>query len=351
MKRIYLDYASLTPIDKGVLREICKYSKPEYTNPSSIHVSGVKAFNAIKDAKTRIANVIHAHPDEIVFTSGGTESNDLVFKKFDGKKILISEIEHSSIIKNNAVRIPVLKNGVVDIDAFKKLLTTDVSLVSIMLVNNEIGSIQPIAEISKIIRDFNKRNNTNIIFHTDACQAICHIPLYVEKLSIDLMTLDGHKMYGPRGVGMLYVKRGLKIERNGTENTPSIQGLALAIEKSEILRDKETKRIQELKKYFITELQKINTDISVNGDIENSAPHILNVCIPDIDNEFFILQLDAKGIECSSKSACLRDEDESYVLKAIGANSKNSIRFSFGRDTDKGDIKKTLGVIKKILGK
>jgi cysteine desulfurase len=352
MKRIYLDYASLTPIDKGVMKEIRKYSKDEYTNPSSIYSSGVKAFNAIKDARTRISNVLHAHPDEILFTSGGTESNQLVLNMFKGKRVLVSAIEHSSIIKHtDAMHIPVDSRGIVDLDAFKKMLTNDIALVSVMLVNNEIGSVQPIAEICKIVRDFNKKNNTNIVLHTDACQAITHIPLYVEKLGIDLMTLDGHKMYGPRGMGMLYVKRGLKIDRPGTENTPGIMGLALAVEKSEILRDKETKRILELKKYIIAEIQKINPNILVNGDTENAVPHILNVNIPNIDNEFFILQLDAKGIECSSKSACLRDEDESYVLKSIGVNSKNSIRFSFGRKTSKGDIRKTVKVIAKILEK
>jgi len=345
VKRIYLDYASLTPIDKGVMKEMKKYSKREYGNPSALYASGVKAKKALDEARLRVANILHAHPDEIVFTSGGTEANKLVLETFAGKKIIISNIEHSSIIKNaKAERVPV------DLDIIKKSITQDTALVSIMLVNNEIGSIQPIKEIAKIVRDANKNLNTEILFHTDACQAPLHLPLYVEKLGVDLLTLDGSKMYGPRGIGMLYVKRGtVKIVRKGTENLPGIMGFAYALEMAEKMREKETTRVAELKDYFITELQKINKEIKVNGSLENSVPNILNVSIPNIDNEFFILQLDAMGIECSTKSACLRDEDESYVLKAIGADSRNSVRLSFGRGTRRGELRKVLKIIEKIL--
>ena len=355
MKRIYLDYASLTPIDKGVMKVMKKYSTREYSNPSSLYASGVKAQKALLEAKDRVAKVIHAHPDEILFTSGGTESNHLILNKFVGKKVIISAIEHSSIIKNvDAVHVPVDQSGSVDLEFLKSSLTSDTALVSIMMVNNEIGTIEPISEIAKIVRDFNKKNNTNILLHTDACQAVGYLPLFVEKLGIDLTTLDGHKMYGPRGVGMLYIKRGtVEIERSGTENIPAIMGFAHALEISEKIREKEEARISEFKKYFISELFKIDSGIKINGSldgsIDNSAPHILNVSIPNIDNEFFLFQLDAKGIEVSTKSACLRDEDESYVLKAIGASSKNSVRFSFGRDTGKGDLKKVLKVMKNIL--
>lgn len=352
MSKIYLDYASLTPIDKGVMKIIKKYSKGEYSNPSSLYASGIKAKMAIDEAKTEIAKIIHAHSDEIVFTSGGTEANDLVFRLHSDKKVMISAIEHSSIIENkNTIKIPVDKNGIVDLDFIKENLNSDISLVSIMYVNNEIGSVQPINDIAKIVRDFNKKNNTNILFHTDASQAISHLPIFVEKLSVDLMTLDGHKIYGPRGIGMLYVKRGIEIKRRGTENVPAIMGFSYALSINEKIKEKETARIFELKNFFTRELLKINPEIKVNGGIENSSPHILNVSIPNIDNEFFLLQLDVKGIEVSTKSACLRDEDESYVLKAICASSKDSIRFSFGRGTSLRDLKYTLKVISKLLNK
>ena len=352
MSKIYLDYASLTPIDKGVMKIMKKYSKGEYTNPSSLYTSGVKAKRAIDEAKTDIAKLIHAHPDELVFTSGGTEANDLVFRMCQGKKVMISAVEHSSIIENeNAILIPVDKNGIVDLDFIKENLNPEIYLVSIMYVNNEIGSVQPINEIAKIIRDFNKKNSTNILFHTDASQAVSLMTIFVEKLSVDLMTFDGHKIYGPRGMGMLYVKRGIEIKRRGTENVPAIMGFSYALSINEKIKEKENKRISEIKSFLYKGLREINPQTKINGSLENSTPHILNVSIPNIDNEFFLLQLDVKGIEESTKSACLRDEDESYVLKAICANSKNSIRFSFGRDTSMGDIKYTLKVISKLLNK
>ena len=351
MARIYLDYASLTPIDRKVTREMKKYSTGDYTNPSALYASAVKAKKALEDAKIRVAKVLHAHADEIIFTSGGTESNHLVLSQFKSKKIIISAIEHSSILKNvEAIHIPVDSRGLVALDFLKKSITAETALISIMMVNNEIGSIQPIQDIAKIVRDARKAFGTNIILHTDACQAAIHTPLYVEKLGIDLLTLDGAKIYGPRGVGMLYVRRGtLKIERAGTENIPGIMGFAQALELAEKKREKETSRITALKNFFINELQKINNKIKINSNPENSVPGILNVSIPDIDIEFFLLQLDAKGVECSTKSACLRDEDESYVLKAIGADSKSSVRFSFGRKTTKRQLKKTLKIIGKIV--
>jgi cysteine desulfurase len=327
-----------------------KYLKGDYTNPSSLYASGVAAKRAVDEAKSRIAKVIHAHSDEIIFTSGGTESNKLVLESSRGKKIFISAIEHSSMMKDGAVHISVDSSGVVDLEFLKNNLTQYTGLVSVMMVNNEIGTIEPINEIVKIVRDFNKKNSTNILVHTDACQAVVHSTLYVEKLGVDLMTLDGFKMYGPRGIGMLYVKRGsVEIERAGTDNVPAIMGFAYAFDLAERMREKETARITELKKFFIEELKKINKEIKVNGSLEDSTPHILNVSIPNIDNEFFLFQLDAKGIEVSTKSACLRDEEESYVLKAIGASSKNSVRFSFGRGTTRGELKKVLKVIKNVL--
>jgi cysteine desulfurase len=335
MKRIYLDYASLTPIDKRVMKEMKKYSSADYGNPSALYASAIKSKKAIADATKRIADVLHAHPDEIIFTSGGTESNQLVLEQFAPHEIVTSAIEHSSIPKTNAVAVNA--NGIIDLDDLKKKITSETKLVSIMYVNNETGAIQPIHEIVRLVRKINK----NILVHTDAAQAGL-LPLHVEKLGVDFMALDGNKIYGPRGVGMLYVRRGLKIERSGTENVPGIMGLARALEITEKIREKEYARLSELKKFFLDELKKKKPEIKVNGDIGTTSPHILNVSIPGIDNEFFVLKLDAKGIECSTKSACLFNSDESYVLSAMGADSKTSVRFSFGRQTTKSDLKKVL---------
>ncbi len=264
---------------------------------------------------------------------------------------MVSAIEHSSIAHNPGVTLlPVDENGILNLEELKKALTPETALVSVMLVNNEIGSIEPIQEIAKIIRDANKKreekNEGRILFHTDASQAM-YLPVHAERLGADLVTLDGHKIYGPRGVGMLYIKRGtMDIERPGTENVPGIMGFAKAIELADEKRESEAVRIDELKRFFISELCKINPKIKINGLPETSSPHILNISIPGIDNEFFVLKLDAQGIECSTKSACLRDEGESYVLRALGADSRSAVRFSFGRSTTKGDLKK---VLKRII--
>ncbi len=357
MKRIYLDYASLTPVDRRVFAIIKKYSDPNFSNPSALYQSAVNAKLAFDEARSRIAEIIHAHSDEILFTSGGTESNQLVLNAFQGRKIIISSIEHSSIFFNsidnpNIIKVKVDQNGLLDIEDLKSKLTPDIALVSIMMVNNEMGAVEPIIEITKIIRDFNKKFNSNILFHTDASQAVIHNELFVEKLGVDLMTIDGNKIYGPRSTGLLYIRRNkIKIDRPGTLNIPGIMGISYALEIADKNRTKETKRIIDLRDYFINELRNINKEIKINGNLNLISPHILNISIPNIDNEFFVLQLDAKGIECSTKSACLRDEDDSYVLKAIDANSKNSIRFSFGRMTSRGELKTVLKAIKNILNK
>lgn len=374
MKKIYLDYASLTPIDPKVIRVIKKFSDKVYGNPSALYASAVWAKNALTDARERVAKVLHAHSDEIIFTGSGTESNNLallgVVEAYQGKHIIVSAIEHSSVIETahylekKGVEVTYLKvdeNGVVDLEQLKKSIRPETILVSIMMVNNEVGTIEPIYEISKIVRDYRKTSGTRFPFlHTDACQAPTSLEVYVEKMNVDLVTLDGHKVYGPRGLGMLYVRRGVECSpilhggsqerglRSGTENIPGIQGFALALELVERMRKKESQRLAVLKKYFIDELNKINSGIKINGSMVNTVPNILNISIPNIDSEFFVLQLDAKGIECSTKSACLKDEDESYVLKAIGVDSRSSIRFSFGRNTKKRDLKKTLNTMKII---
>ena len=402
MKRIYLDYASLTPIDPRVLRDMRRYSSSEFANPSSIYKEGVASKKAMESARSGVAGFLHAHPDEIVFTGGGTEANNLAIvgalkaaKKNGIEKphLVISNIEHSSILELAAelerteeaevTRIAVNDLGLIPVDELKKAIKFNTVLVSIMTVNNEIGTIQPIREIAKAIRQakksFNRKEGDSLmvypLFHTDASQAALFLDLNVEQLGVDLMTLDGGKVYGSRGIGALFVKRDTSIEpiiygggqerglRSGTENVPAIMGLAKALELATATRAAESQRISGLRACFVEGLKKIRWNISINPvapDVRSSryiiyditqAPHILNVSIPGIDNEFFTLQLDARGIAVSTKSSCLRDEDESYVLKAIGADSRTAIRFSFGRFTKKPDIAKALKEIRAILGK
>jgi len=399
MSRIYLDYASLTPIDARVMREMKEYSSADFANPSSIYREGVAAKQAMAEGRKRVADAIHARPDEIVFTSGGTEANGLALEGTGRAAyrtlaqplgptakihLITTNIEHSSVTAAvdmlgkhgiEVTRLAVGADGLVNIDDLKKAIKPNTYMVSIMTVNNEIGTVQPIRDIAKAIRHAREHvmpkqadgtRSQYPLFHTDAAQALVHFDLNVEQLGVDLMTLDAGKVYGPRGMGALYIKRGTPIEqtiygggqergmRSGTENIPAIMGFAKSLELAAEDRAVEMSRIQGLKDRFYEGLQKIRPDIKLNpATLEVNdpklAPNILNVSIPGIDNEFFVLQMDAKGIAASTKSSCLRDEDESYVLKAVGGDSKTSVRFSFGRFTTERDLKKILSVIESIL--
>lgn len=389
MKRTYLDYASLTPIDPRVVREMKIYSSFDFANPSSLYKEGVAAKKALEVGRVSVANFIHAHADEIVFTSGGTEANGLALEGagrtahrngFEKPHLIISAIEHSSVVETanmmerqgvEVTRISVDEKGIVSPEELKKALKPNTYMVSIMAVNNEVGSIQPLKDIAKIIRDYRKSRTDNRnqypLFHCDAAQAPLYTDLNMEKFGIDLLTLDGTKSYGPRGVGCLFVRRNTPLEqimygggqeknmRSGTENIPAIMGFAKALEIAAKERIGEYERVAALREQFIQGLKLIRSDIHVNGpelmSNDNQSPHIVNVSIPGIDNEFFVLQLDARGIACSTKSSCLRDEDESYVLKAMNKDSKTAIRFSFGRWTKKGDVTVALKKIKEILAK
>lgn len=386
-KRVYLDYAAMTPIDPRVMRVMNKYSVNKYGNPSAWYKEGVFAKNELDKSRKSIANFLHAHQDEIVFTSGGTEANNLammgVVEKIANKKgykkihIIVSSIEHSSIIEcareceRRGAKVDYLsvdKDGVISLEELKEKINENTVFISIMTVNNEIGSIEPIRDIAKVVRQARERISKSDIYpilHTDASQAPLYLNLNVEQLGVDLLTLDAMKTYGPRGVGLLYIKRKISEYispiifgggqeggiRSGTENLPLVAGFAKSLELAEKYKEKERVRIDTLKRHFIDGLLKINKNIIINGDPNKTASHILNVSIPNINNEFFVLQLDAKGFACSTKSACLRDEHESYVLKAVGTDSNTSIRFSFGRWTKRGDIRILLSTIQVILSK
>ncbi len=390
-KRIYLDYAALTPIDPIVVAEIKKYSNPAYGNPASLYKEGVAAKKVLESSRKVVGDFIHAHKDEIIFTSGGTESNNSALiglieslkskgMEYSDMHVLISAVEHSSVLEcanylsDREVRvekIEVDQAGAVSLEDLKRKLRPNTVFVSIMTVNNEIGTVQPIREISKVIRHAREVNSKNSIFsfqtavqyplfHTDAAQAGLYEELDVEKMGVDLLTLDGSKVYGPRGIGALYVKRGVPLKpivhgggqemgiRSGTENIPAIAGFAKALQIASAEKEKETRRLVLLRTFFIELLKKVRKDIKINGGAYVS-PHIINVSIPSIDNEFFIIQLDTKGIACSTKSSCLHDQDESYVLKAVGADSKTSVRFSLGRWTTRQEIMRVIKEIKGIL--
>ena len=286
----------------------------------------------------------------------------------------MSAIEHASVLEaarsleKKGVELsiaPIMSDGRIDVDVFKKMLNVNTALVSIMMVNNEIGTIQPVAEIVKIVRDFKKVNSAaHTLVHTDACQAMLYLDINLEKLGVDMLTADAHKVYGPRGVGMLYIRRSAVGQvspmmfgggqehgfRPGTENVAGIVGFAMALEIAahENKNGKEAARLLQLRDYCLEKLSQKVSGLVINGSRSERIANNVNISLPDIDHEFLLLQLDVRGIACSTKSSCLRDEDESYVITALrdadvgtkktASSPRQALRFSLGRMTTKNDI-------------
>lgn len=394
-KIIYMDYASTTMINKHVLRSMLPYLKKLFSNPSSIHKSGMQAQKAIDNARNKIAKLLFTHSDEIIFTGSGTESDALAIlglianyesrnKNINTKPhIVTTNIEHSAVLenckileKNNRAEVTYVEvesNGVVDVKKIKESIKQNTILVSIMYANNEIGTIQPVQEIAKVIRSIRK-NMQEIYLHTDACQAMNYLDIAnMDRLGVDMMSFNGSKIYGPKGVGVLYKKRGVDISpiyagggqefglRSGTENVASIVGVAEALEITEKIKIKESARLIKLRDYFFTELLNLSNSsgykIQINGDKLERLPNNINISIEDISHELLVIELDAHGVEVSNKSACKSEEDgNSHVVNAIREinNDKfiaESIRFSLGRYTTKSEIKKTIKILNKILNK
>lgn len=385
MKRIYVDNAAITPTDPRVLKEMRKVEGEQFGNPSSIHAEGVAAKKVLDEARKTCAAFLSAHSDEIIFCGSGTEANNLAFfgiinevrekgVKYADIHIVTSKIEHPSVIEcaleleRRGAKVDFVSvgpDGIVDLKELKEKITPNTTLVSIMHVNNEIGTIQPIYEIVKIIRHVRKGSGQRFpLFHTDASQAALYLDVNVEKLGVNMVTLDAHKVYGPKGIGLLCVKRGIEIRpiifgggqengrRSGTSNISAVVGFAKALQIAAAEKEDEVLRLTLLREFFIESLLQKFPKIIINGDRNERIVNNINVTFPGIDNEFLVLQLDAKGIACSTKSSCLRDEDESYVIRALGnTDAKNSIRFTFGRDTTKRDVEYILKQLTKILEK
>lgn len=379
-KKIYLDYASATHLEKDVLFVMNKIFKENFANSSAIHDLGVQSKNILSESRKNIAKIIDAHQNEIIFTSGSTESNNLSITGVITKNlphVITSNIEHSSVLEvckyltenklAEVTYVPVEQSGIIDPKKIKKVMRKETILVSVMYANNEIGTIQPIKEIAKEIRHFNKLNNTKVLLHTDATQAINYLEINVEKLGIDLMSFNAGKIYGPKGIGALYIRRRTPVRkiifggdqeygmRAGTENLASVVGFAKALEITEKIKEKENKRLKKLQDYFIKKLQNLEKGIVLNGDLENRLPNNINITIPKIPSDLLVIELSARGIMVSAKSACKSGEEgESYVIKAIKpeADQENgSIRFSLGRSTTKEDLDFTLKSLKEILTK
>lgn len=372
-KFIYMDHAATTPLKKEVLDEMYPYLTKIYGNPSSLYTPARAAKAAIDSARDKVSNALNASSQEIYFTSGGSEADNLAVKGTAlancdwGNEIITSAIEHPAVLNTckglekdgfKITYLPVDKNGFVNIQNLKKSITDKTILVSIMFANNEIGTIQPIKEIGDLCRE------KGIIFHTDAVQAIGSIPIDVKSLNINLLSLSAHKFYGPKGIGALYVRKGIKFKslidggsqergkRAGTENVSGIVGLGKAIEIASHNMAEESKRISELRDYLINGLLSID-GASLNGSIENRLPNNVNVSFEGIEGETLLMMLDNEKICVSSGSACsslsLRP---SHVLLSLGLSEKkctSSVRFTLGEENSKEQIDYAVSKVKDIV--
>jgi cysteine desulfurase len=362
---IYLDYAAATPLDDAAFVAMKPFFAENFYNPSAVYQAARDVHAELEGARASVADVLGAKDQEIIFTAGGTEANNLaihgIMQQFPNGNIVVSSIEHESVLapaKQYDCRVaPVNKKGAVDLQELEQLIDENTVLVSIMYANNEVGTVQPIKEIAALIAKkrterpspLSPQHSPPLLFHTDACQAANYLDLHVTRLHVDMMTLNGGKIYAPKQSGCLYVKAGTPLNaqiqgggqesglRSGTENTPAILGFATMLQKVQNERKSEGERLSVIKNEIIAKLsQKIPT-MQLNGDSRRSLPNNINVTIPGIDGERFVMELDERGIQVATGSACSASNDEpSHVLLALGLSESSagaSLRLTLGRHT------------------
>ena len=373
-KIIYLDHAATTPVDKTVLEKMLPYFYLSYGNPSSMYTIGRKNKRAIEEAREIVAREINVSQKEIYFTSCGSESDNLALKgiayanKNKGTHIITSKIEHPAILNTcetlkrqgfDITYLNVDSKGFVRLDELENTIREDTILISIMFANNEIGTIQPISQIAKIAQ------KNNILFHTDAVQAVGNIEIYVKEQGIDLLSMSAHKFYGPKGVGALYVRNGINFERiqdgghqekgkrSGTENVAGIVGLAEALRLANKDMVKNNQKIIDNRNYLIKKMKEKMQGIQINGDIENRLPGNISITFPEYDGQELLFKLDEYGICASAGSACSTGESSpSHVLTAIGLTPDKefrTLRFSLGKENTKQEIDYVINILKKIV--
>jgi len=377
MRRIYLDYAATTPVDPAVLEAMEPYFTEHFGNPSSLHAFGQQARSAMENAREGIAAFLGARPGEIVFTSGGTESNNFAVKgvayarRKKGNHLITTGIEHHAVTEPcrflekeegfSVTILPTDKDGLVDPDEVKKAITGKTILISVMHANNEIGTIQPIAEIGRIARE------RDVYFHTDAVQTLGHLPYTVDDLNVDLLSASAHKLYGPKGVGLLYIRQGTRIaplihggdqenrRRASTHNAPGIVGFGKAVELAGGGLQREVIELSRLRDKLIAGILERIDQVRLNGHPVRRLPNNANVSIEYIEGEGMLLSLDLMGIACSTGSACSSTSLEpSHVLTCIGLSHEvahGSLRFSLGRYTTERDIDDVLEFLPQVVKK
>ncbi|AVX19678.1 MAG: cysteine desulfurase NifS [Bacillota bacterium] len=374
MRRIYMDHSATTPVDPEIAQAMVKYMTEDFGNPSSIHAFGREARKAVEEARERVAKAIGANPQEIIFTSGGTEADNMAIlgvaqancKK--GNHIITSSVEHHAVLdtckhleKNgySVTYLPVDEYGRVRVEDVEKAITKNTILITIMHANNEVGTIQPIAEIGQLAKKH------GVLFHVDAVQSFGKIPVNVDELQVDLLSLSSHKIYGPKGVGALYIRRGTRItpithggaqerkRRAGTENVPGIVGFGLAAEKIVAEMAEESPRLQALRDKLIKGIMEKMDYVKLNGHPTERLPHNVNFSFHFIEGESLLLMLDMKGIAASSGSACTSGSlDPSHVLLAMGLSHEvahGSLRLTLGKVNTEEDVDYVLEELPKIV--
>lgn len=375
MKAIYMDHAATTPVDQRVFEAMTPYLTNKYGNPSSLYKVGQEAKRAIEDARAIVAGAIGAKAEEVIFTSGGTESDNTAIKGLAysmlGKKdhVITDAIEHHAVLEPvefladslgfKATVLPVNAMGLINPEDVEAAITDKTLLISVMHANNEIGTIQPIREIGQIAW------NHKVRFHCDAVQTFGHIPVNVDDLNVDMLSISGHKLHGPKGIGVLYVRKGTRFtsfmqgggqergRRASTENVAGIVGLAKAVELALAGREQEAARLTDLRDYLIKGIEDKIEAIRINGDRIKRLPNNVNICFEAIEGESLLLTLDAKGISASSGSACTSGSLEpSHVLLGIGLPHEiahGSLRLTLGRETTKEDCDYVLEVLPGVV--
>lgn len=376
MKRVYLDNNATTKTDERVLQALLPYFTEHYGNPSSIHRIGQEVRKAVEDARETIVKILGIEASELIFTSGATEANNMAIKgyarthKEKGNHIITSQIEHESVLQTckileeegfEVTYLPVDADGIVKLDDLKNAIKKETILITIMHANNEIGTIQPVEEIGKIAKEH------KIAFHVDAVQTVGKISVKPKLIGADMISFSGHKFYGPKGIGGLYIKKGLKVgklltgghqertRRPGTENTPGIVGMAKALEIAAETMEEEFKREKELRDYFESYIKENIPEIIFNGHREKRLPGTLSITIKYVEGESILLNLDLKGIAVSSGSACTSGSlDPSHVILALGVPiefAHGTIRFSLGRYNTKEEIDYVISLLPGIISK
>ena len=376
MDKIYLDYAATTPVHPDVLKAMLPYFTEKFGNPSTLYDYGQEAKTAVEEARASVAALVSAKPEEIVFTSGGTEGDNYALEgaayanEKKGDHIITSSIEHHAVLETckflekrgfKVTYLPVDKYGLVDPDAVKKAITPKTILVSVMHANNEVGTIEPVAEIGKITRE------AGVLFHIDAVQTTGHIPVDVNELGVDLLSMSAHKLYGPKGTGALYIRKGKTItpfmhggeqerrRRAGTENVPGIAGLGKAAEMARTEMAPEAARLTVLRDRLIAGLSEKISDSRLNGHPVKRLPNNVNLTFDFIEGESMCLHLDMEGICASTGSACSSASLEaSHVLLAMGLRHEQahgSLRFTLGKWTKEEEIDKVISSLASIVSR